>query len=1092
MYNVLEKCLRAKNEKVNMMKRIVKLTVVSCLILIIGVLALTSCEELLGAPIGPDASDHVHTVAVDKAVSPTCTEDGLTGGKHCSVCNEVLVKQDVLPAYGHKESTDNGYAPTCTTPGLTDGTRCSICSQVIIAQESIDALGHTEVIDQAVEATCTEDGLTVGKHCSVCDTVIVAQRVILAGHKVVVDPAVEPTCTEDGFTEGKHCSACDTVIVAQETLPAGHKFGEWETTIEPTEESEGLKARACAGCEAVETETLAMLEHDHERWAATVSEGKAATCTEDGYTAGKVCTKCGETYSISTRIPATGHSHGAVVTAPTCTEGGYTTHTCHCGDRYVDSHVDATGHNRVAAPAVAPTCTKTGLTAGEKCANCGEIYVAQETVDALGHVEETIPGKAPTCIDRGLTDGKHCTRCNRDTVSRQPIAALGHDEVSHAGQAPTCTEAGWHPYSTCTRCDYSSYLARKALGHVEAIDVYVAATCTTDGITEGKHCTRCNATLIAQNVIKAPGHDYKVPTTANYSGICLAQCTVCKAYNFEQDVLRYSDYGATGDDATDDAEAIRRTHNAANYLKLPVEGESGAIYYIGNLTQTITIKTSTNWNGAHFIFDDSQIMWNDKTLREVYVFTISQDANYQYRTITVPAALKTNGLKAGQTKIDGLNLKGPAMLLIENSNQRIFKRYGVNSDSGDAMQEMICVDQDGNVIGTPIQYDYSTVTSIKAYSVSEDPIFVGNANIVTKVPDPKAQDSDYENNYCFFNRGIRVQRSNTTLYDIVHTIEGEQFSVIVDRDGDGKTGDADPDGDGLPEKWTGDKSYGVPYSGFFGFEYSYNVLFTNCKVQGHQAYNFYQGTTSGSRNEMGSYDIYAKYCVGLQMVGIKQRENYGDANGKYTGDTVITNRFMYHGIMGSYYCRNIVMDDCYLDRFDSHKGMHNATITDSTLGFGILVIGGGTLHIENVYRISEGAFILLREDYSSVFDGDIEIINCKMGSGITNIIAGRYYTDYHCGLTNYLARNITIDGLETESGYNTKIYIYSIGSTTTGMGESNPLQDLESVRVRNVYRKTVLGGTSSVNVYASRNSVYSNMTITTSWTTPSCRCDEDD
>ena len=67
------------------MKRIVKLTVVSCLILIIGVLALTSCEELLGAPIGPDASDHVHTVAVDKAVSPTCTEDGLTGGKHCSV-----------------------------------------------------------------------------------------------------------------------------------------------------------------------------------------------------------------------------------------------------------------------------------------------------------------------------------------------------------------------------------------------------------------------------------------------------------------------------------------------------------------------------------------------------------------------------------------------------------------------------------------------------------------------------------------------------------------------------------------------------------------------------------------------------------------------------------------------------------------------------------------------------------------------------------------------------------------------------------------------------------------------------------------------
>ena len=33
-----------------------------------------------------------------------------------------------------------------------------------------------------------------------------------------------------------------------------------------------------------------------------------------------------------------------MVTPPTCTEKGYTTHTCSCGDSYVDSYVDATGH----------------------------------------------------------------------------------------------------------------------------------------------------------------------------------------------------------------------------------------------------------------------------------------------------------------------------------------------------------------------------------------------------------------------------------------------------------------------------------------------------------------------------------------------------------------------------------------------------------------------------------------------------------------------------------------------------------------------------------------------------------------------------
>ena len=38
------------------------------------------------------------------------------------------------------------------------------------------------------------------------------------------------------------------------------------------------------------------------------------------------------------------HSYTVVVTAPTCTERGYTTHTCACGESYVDSYVDALGH----------------------------------------------------------------------------------------------------------------------------------------------------------------------------------------------------------------------------------------------------------------------------------------------------------------------------------------------------------------------------------------------------------------------------------------------------------------------------------------------------------------------------------------------------------------------------------------------------------------------------------------------------------------------------------------------------------------------------------------------------------------------------
>ena len=44
-----------------------------------------------------------HIKVVDAAVEATCMKDGLTEGSHCSACEEVLVKQEVIPATGHTE-----------------------------------------------------------------------------------------------------------------------------------------------------------------------------------------------------------------------------------------------------------------------------------------------------------------------------------------------------------------------------------------------------------------------------------------------------------------------------------------------------------------------------------------------------------------------------------------------------------------------------------------------------------------------------------------------------------------------------------------------------------------------------------------------------------------------------------------------------------------------------------------------------------------------------------------------------------------------------------------------------------------------------
>jgi len=208
-----------------------------------------------------------HTIVTDKGVTPTCTQSGLTEGKHCSVCNEVIQKQKKLAPKKHHAVTDKAVEATCSKEGLTEGKHCSVCNQVLVEQKKVRKKRHVLQKKKGTPATCTEYGWTDRIFCTVCNT-ITQRRVRIAplGHKIVTDKAVEATCTESGLTEGKHCSVCKKVITEQKVIPAkGHTIVT-DKAVKATCEQSGLtEGTHCSDCNEViqKQETIAALGHEY-------------------------------------------------------------------------------------------------------------------------------------------------------------------------------------------------------------------------------------------------------------------------------------------------------------------------------------------------------------------------------------------------------------------------------------------------------------------------------------------------------------------------------------------------------------------------------------------------------------------------------------------------------------------------------------------------------------------------------------------------------------------------------------------------------------------------------------------------------------
>ena len=274
--------------------------------------------------------------------------------------------------------------PTCTEKGYTTY-KCSDCGDTYKA-DFVDALGHDYNTSGKVEPTCTEKGYDMHV-CSRCGDIYKDNFVDALGHTVVVDPAVAPDCTHTGLTEGSHCSVCNEVLKAQETVPAtGHSYN--KVVTEPTCTEKGYTTYTCSVCgDSYVADYVDALGH-----TVVVDPAVAPDCTHTGLTEGSHCSVCNIVLKAQETVPATGHKYDKVVTAPTCTEKGYTTYTCSvCGDSYVADYVDAFGHSYSEAEFVwtEDSSAEYGwtVTAAKTCANCSDRLIAEVTITRTSYKE---------------------------------------------------------------------------------------------------------------------------------------------------------------------------------------------------------------------------------------------------------------------------------------------------------------------------------------------------------------------------------------------------------------------------------------------------------------------------------------------------------------------------------------------------------------------------------------------------------------------------------------------------------------------------------------------------------------------------------
>ncbi|MDW7693274.1 hypothetical protein R9C00_00835 [Flammeovirgaceae bacterium SG7u.111] len=365
-------------------------------------------------------------------------------------------------------------------------------------------------------------------------------------------------------------------------------------------------------------------------------------------------------------------------------------------------------------------------------------------------------------------------------------------------------------------------------------------------------------------------------------------------------------------------------------------------------------------------------------------------------------------LKKNQKTIN-VSLPSTCLITVTNSSVKHYIRFGLNQNNGSNQTDIFIADKNGNVdMDAPIIWDFDQITDAVALPIDETELKITGGHFTTIA-------NQAESKYNYHSRNISIRRSNVIVDGLKHTIKGE-----------------------------GD--HGAPYGGFINTSDCAYVTVKNTIFTGHKTYKTIG--SAGKPVSMGTYDISLGRSLNVSFVNCSQTNDIDDRT--------------YWGLMGSNYCKNIVLDNCTFSRFDAHKGVANATVRNSTMGhMGINAIGSGRFTVENS-TIRGRSLINLRSDYGSTWQGEFIIRNCVFvpnggKKASTSLINGYYSGQHNFGYTCYMPEKIIIENLRIDDsnhpeGYEGPAIFFNFNKDMT---DESYVEEFPYVKTKEVVLKNV-------------------------------------